>query len=109
MPQRTPTPSPIHPSTISDPIPVFTTYNYLAYVMGLSNAEIAKCPQILRCSVGALRRRHEFLHRLGKAQYCEEMPNYVPLSALIHPSDRHFAETVAGIHLEDYDRFLKLL
>ncbi|KAI6205463.1 MTERF domain-containing protein 1, mitochondrial [Aphelenchoides besseyi] len=77
------------------------SYNYLSRVMRIENDQIADYPLALRCPLSGLRRRHEFLHRLKLDQYNSELPNYISLQRLLHPSDKKF--------LSDYDRFLKTL
>lgn len=74
--------------------------------MGLTNEHTDKCPEALRCPVGSLWMRHKYVHRLGKAQYCEEVHGYVSLADLIYPNARYLVN-VADTHLPDYDRFMK--
>uniref|UniRef100_A0A8R1XWW0 Mitochondrial import receptor subunit TOM22 homolog n=1 Tax=Onchocerca volvulus TaxID=6282 RepID=A0A8R1XWW0_ONCVO len=83
------------------------TYNYLRFTMHLSNMQIAEWPLCLRFSIGAIRRRHEFLVQLQKADYNEGSPNYVHLSSLLQPSDQKFAVNVAHTYLTVYNTFLK--
>uniref|UniRef100_A0A183HR18 Vacuolar protein sorting-associated protein 52 homolog n=1 Tax=Onchocerca flexuosa TaxID=387005 RepID=A0A183HR18_9BILA len=83
------------------------TYNYLRFTMHLSNMQIAEWPLCLRFSIGAIRRRHEFLVQLHKADYDEGSPNYIPLSSLLQPSDQKFAVNVARTYLTVYNTFLK--
>lgn len=75
--------------------------------MHISNSQIVKWPMCLRCSVGAIRKRHEFLIKLRKADYSEGSPDYIPLSALLQPSDEKFAVNVARTYLVVYNAFLK--
>uniref|UniRef100_A0A915E204 Transcription termination factor 3, mitochondrial n=1 Tax=Ditylenchus dipsaci TaxID=166011 RepID=A0A915E204_9BILA len=88
---------------------VKVTYHYLTRVMELSNEQIAEYPLVLRCSVAALRRRHEFLLRMKKAQYNQSLPQHTSLENLVHPSDRYFAEEVASSTIAYFNRFVKLL
>uniref|UniRef100_A0A915Q3T0 Transcription termination factor 3, mitochondrial n=1 Tax=Setaria digitata TaxID=48799 RepID=A0A915Q3T0_9BILA len=83
------------------------TYNYLRYTMHLSKMQIADWPFCLRFSIGSIRRRHEFLVQLRKADYNEGSPNFVHLSALLQPSDQKFALNVACVYLNAYNTFLK--
>jgi len=92
-----------------NPDTILRTYNYLAYVMRIPNQQMLKTPIILRCPVPSLQQRHKVLKSLKKDNYECGTPNYVSLEELISPSDRYFAENVAGISIEDYNRFLKLL
>lgn len=84
-----------------------TTYNYLRHTVHLSNTQMAEWPLCLRFSIGAIRRRHEFLLRLHKADYDEGSPNYVHPSSLLQPSDQKFALNVAHTYLNVYNVFLK--
>ncbi|CAG9533625.1 unnamed protein product [Cercopithifilaria johnstoni] len=84
-----------------------TTYNYLHHTVHLSNIQISEWPLCLRFSIGAIRRRHEFLVQLHKADYNEGSPNYVHLSSLLQPSDQKFALNVAHTYLNVYNAFLK--
>lgn len=77
--------------------------------MKISNQQISNYPLVLRCPIWGLRRRHEFLIRLNKAQYDKNLPDYVSLRNLIHPSDKFFSENVARTFVEDYNKFLKLI
>lgn len=92
-----------------DPQPVTVTYNYLTRIMGLTNEMIRECPIVLRCPVSSIRKRHEFLKRIKKAQYEAELPDQISLKDLVHHSDNYFAEKVARVRIEDYNRFLKTL
>ncbi|KAI6173401.1 MTERF domain-containing protein 1, mitochondrial [Aphelenchoides besseyi] len=85
------------------------SYNYMNRVMRIENDQIAEYPLALRCPVSGLRRRNEFLHRLKLDQYNSELPNYISLQRLLHPSDKYFSETVCRKFLSDYNRFLKTL
>uniref|UniRef100_A0A914Y4I7 Mitochondrial transcription termination factor n=1 Tax=Panagrolaimus superbus TaxID=310955 RepID=A0A914Y4I7_9BILA len=88
---------------------IVLSFNYLAIKMDIPNYLIVDYPCSLRCSVAAIRKRHEFLKRLNKAIYNPELPGCVSLQNLLQPSDRKFAENVARVKLEDYNTFLKIL
>ncbi|CAD5229276.1 unnamed protein product [Bursaphelenchus okinawaensis] len=92
-----------------DPKALEITYNYLHQVMQIENEQIVQYPMALRCSVAMLRRRYDFLRRLKKDQMNPELPNYISLQKLLHPSDKYFAETVCSTPLADYQKFLKTL
>lgn len=77
--------------------------------MQISNLQISQYPLVLRCPIWSMRRRHEFLMRLKKAQYDKNLPDYISLRNLIHPSDKFFAENVARTFIEDYNKYLKLI
>jgi len=88
---------------------IVASYNYFALVMDIPNSRLVEYPVALRCSVSMIRKRHEFLKKVNKAVYDPELPGYVSLEKLLQPSDKIFAEKVAGIKAEFYDRFLKTL
>uniref|UniRef100_A0A914LDR4 Uncharacterized protein n=1 Tax=Meloidogyne incognita TaxID=6306 RepID=A0A914LDR4_MELIC len=88
---------------------MLVSYNYLAYIMKIENEQIVQFPCALRCPITGLRNRHEYLHRLKKANYIPKTPNCITLYKLLHPSDRYFSENVAETPLEDYNRFLKFM
>ncbi|VDK79816.1 unnamed protein product [Litomosoides sigmodontis] len=90
-----------------EPNAVRATYNYLRYTVHLSNEQMSEWPLCLRFSIAAIRRRHEFLVRLNKADYDEGSPNYVHPSSLLQPSDQKFALNVAHTYLNVYNIFLK--
>uniref|UniRef100_A0A7E4ZVZ3 Transcriptional regulator n=1 Tax=Panagrellus redivivus TaxID=6233 RepID=A0A7E4ZVZ3_PANRE len=95
--------------TLQDAGHIQATYNYLVLIMNLPNERLVEYPLALRCSVAQIRRRHEVLKRVNKAIYDPELPGFVTLAALLQPSDKKFAERVARIRVEDYNRFLKTL
>uniref|UniRef100_A0AC34FNA7 Mitochondrial transcription termination factor n=1 Tax=Panagrolaimus sp. ES5 TaxID=591445 RepID=A0AC34FNA7_9BILA len=88
---------------------IISSFNYLVLVMDIPNYLIVDYPCSLRCSVAAIRKRHDFLKRLNKAIYNPEVPGYVSLEKLLQPSDRKFAENVARVKLVDYNTFMKIL
>ncbi|KAE9555047.1 hypothetical protein FO519_001708 [Halicephalobus sp. NKZ332] len=88
---------------------IVASYNYFVLVMNIPNSRLIEYPTALRCSVSVIRKRHEFLKKVNKAVYDPELPGYVSLEQLLQPSDKKFAEKVARIKAESYDRFLKTL
>lgn len=78
-------------------------------VLKFTIEQILEYPVALRCPVGLIRRRHEFLRRLKKNQYESQLPEYISLEKLLHPSDKYFAEIVARVFVHDYNKFLKVL
>uniref|UniRef100_A0A8L7T078 Bm2876, isoform d n=2 Tax=Brugia malayi TaxID=6279 RepID=A0A8L7T078_BRUMA len=90
-----------------EPNALQTTYNYLRFTVHISNMQICEWPLCLRFTIGAIRRRHEFLVLLHKADYNEGSPNYVHLRSLLQPSDQKFAVNVAHTYLNVYNAFLK--
>lgn len=77
--------------------------------MLISIDQIVAFPLALRCSISDLRYRHEFLYQLNLAQYNPNLPKYISLQSLLHPSDKYFAENIANTFIEDYNKFLKFL
>ncbi|MFH4980700.1 hypothetical protein AB6A40_007409 [Gnathostoma spinigerum] len=84
-----------------------SSYDYLHFTMGLSNSTIAKFPLAMRCSVSAIRRRHEFLKKLGRAQYDSSSPDCVSLPSLLHPSDKFFVTSIAKSYVVVYNEYLR--
>lgn len=98
-----------HENIASDPGALKLSHHYMTQVMGVKHSDLVRFPWALRCSVAMLRRRHEFLHRLGKAQYDEELPGYVSPRRLLEQDDALFARDVCEVPLKDYHTFLKTL
>lgn len=90
-------------------MPLSNSFNYMTQVMKLSTEQILEYPFALRCPIAYIRRRHEFLRRIKKAQYQPELADYISLEKLLHPNDKYFAETVARVFVADYNNFLKTL
>ncbi|KAI1724238.1 acyl-CoA oxidase domain-containing protein [Ditylenchus destructor] len=88
---------------MAEPREIHITYNYLSRVMAITNEQLTEYPLALRCPVATLRRRHEFLYRLKKAQYNESLPDYVSLERLLVPSDKFFAEDMKASLVEEGD------
>lgn len=77
--------------------------------MNIPNKLIVQYPFALRCLPSDIRKRHELLKKVKRAVYDPELPEYVSLENLLQPSDKKFAEQVAKIKLEVYNKFLKSL
>jgi hypothetical protein len=77
--------------------------------MEIDNEVLVDYPLSLRCPVSGIRKRHEFLKRIGLNQYNPELPNYISLRKLLHPDDKYFAEKICCKFVEDYDKFMKTL
>lgn len=107
---------------------VSKTYKYVRDTMRINNETILEHPFILRCSLSVLKTRHNFLHRLGRAQYQlsekrestkdasevstpegspMEHSDLVNLEHFLHPSDAGFAMLAAKTFPVAYDRFLR--
>lgn len=106
---------------------VFRTYKYIRDVMRINNETILDHPFILRSSLSVIKIRHEFLMRLGRAQYeLSENPgskndlseieddstgkghqDLVNLEHFLHPSDAGFAIHAAKTFPVAFDRFLR--
>uniref|UniRef100_A0A914HRF2 mTERF domain-containing protein 1, mitochondrial n=1 Tax=Globodera rostochiensis TaxID=31243 RepID=A0A914HRF2_GLORO len=94
---------------LSEKSRLLTSYNYLAYVMRIPNNQIVAYPMALRCPLWALRRRHEFLYRLRKANYVPNTPDHITLEQFCCPNDRVFSEQIARTPIADYNHFIKLI
>ncbi|KAL3087318.1 hypothetical protein niasHS_008637 [Heterodera schachtii] len=92
---------------------LLTSSNYLA--AGLRDAhhhqrQIVAFPLALRCCpLLALRRRHEFLLRLRKANYVPKTADHITLEQFSQHSDRFFAEEIARTPIADFNRFIKII
>ncbi|CAJ0586674.1 unnamed protein product, partial [Mesorhabditis spiculigera] len=110
------------------------TFIYVNRIMRLSKDLISKNPLILRCHLSAIRNRHEFLKKLGRASYediealvprphepssqleasrespaekSNELIPVVEMALFLHPSDEIFARKAARTYLEVYNDFLR--
>ncbi|KAI6191708.1 Mitochondrial import receptor subunit TOM22-like protein [Aphelenchoides bicaudatus] len=92
-----------------DPHLITASHNYLHTTMKISNELIVEYPAALRCPIADIQKRHLFLKKLNMDQYQPELPNYIPLKKILHPSDRYFSETLCKKFLHDYDNYLKTL
>lgn len=107
---------------------VSRTYKYVRDVMRINNETILEHPFILRCSLSVIKSRHEFLNRLGRAQYQlsekresakdaseistpEDSPlkhsETVSLEHFLHPTDAGFAMLAGKTFPVAYDKFLR--
>lgn len=77
--------------------------------MGLSHERIVQTPEVLYCRRHRLLERHDYLHRLGKAQYDPKRPLYVSMKQLIAGTDAEFALNVAGTSVGAYEAYLRQL
>ncbi|KAL3089467.1 hypothetical protein niasHT_029178 [Heterodera trifolii] len=76
----------------------------------ITNEQIVAFPLALRCCpLSALRRRHEFLFRLRKANYVPKTADHIMLEQFCHPSDHFFAEEIARTPIADFVRFIKIV
>ncbi|CAI2355122.1 unnamed protein product [Caenorhabditis sp. 36 PRJEB53466] len=98
---------------------VSKTYRYVRDVMRINNGTILEHPFLLRCSLSVIKSRHDFLCRLGRANYqlstkkelTAENPiesvDFVPLEHFLHPTDAGFARLAAKTYPVAYDKFLR--
>lgn len=77
--------------------------------MQLSHQRIVNAPEILYCREHRLRQRHEYLVRLGKAQYDPSRPLFVPFKQLVEGTDDEFVLNVAKTSYAAFDAFLRTL
>lgn len=88
---------------------IVNTFTYLHQEAGLSHAQLVQFPSILRTRECVYKPRHQFLVRLGRAQFDPKEPNYVSLKALVSGTDAVFCENVAKTTVDKYNEFLKTL
>lgn len=107
---------------------VSKTYKYVRDVMKINNETILEHPFILRCSLSVIKSRHDFLKRLGRANYqlaekkeskidisevtdpegsSKESCDLVSLEHFLHPSDAGFAMLAAKTYPVAFDKFLR--
>lgn len=104
---------------------VIANYGYVHRTMRLSNSIIARHPFILRCSHSSIRNRHEFLKKLGRANYegvivdektekssktgtsNTEDCKPIPIDVFLDPSDEVFTRKAANTYLVVYNNFLR--
>lgn len=77
--------------------------------MGITHERIVQQPDVLYCRKHRLHERHEYLRRLGKAQYDPRQPLFVSFKQLTAGSDTEFALNVAQTTLEAYEEYLRTL
>lgn len=84
-------------------------FTYLHKEAGLSHAQLMQFPAILRTRECIYKPRHQFLVKLGRAQFDAKEPNYVSLKALVSGTDAVFCANVAKTPVDKYNEFLKTL
>ncbi|VDO97731.1 unnamed protein product [Soboliphyme baturini] len=94
---------------ITDKRFLVATFDYVHNSLGFSHEEILKWPRVLRERKSRIQERHEFLRKIGRAQYDPMKPNFVSLNALMNDRDRDFCFTVAKVPVSVYNEFLKTL
>ncbi|CAD6192226.1 unnamed protein product [Caenorhabditis auriculariae] len=97
-----------------DPKAVLRNYRYLIGVMKMSNATISTHPISLRSNYSSIRTRHEFLKKLGRANYesadgtnLDADCDVIKLETFFDSSDRNFAISAARTYPVAYDDYLR--
>lgn len=75
--------------------------------MSISHHLIVEQPKVLVCRRHILAIRHEYLLKLGRAQYNPKLPGYVSLINLISKNDEEFCMDIARTSLDMFYTFLK--
>lgn len=88
---------------------IVTAFTYLHHEVGLSHAQLIQFPTVLRTRECIYKPRHQFLVKLGRAQFDPKEPNYVSPQALVVGSDVVFCENVAKTSVDTYNAFLKTI
>lgn len=88
---------------------IVKAFTYLHKEAGLSHAQLMQFPAILRTRECIYKPRHQFLVKLGRAQYDPKEPNYVSPKALVTGVDAVFCENVAKTSVDKYNEFLRTL
>ncbi|XP_071806590.1 uncharacterized protein [Asterias amurensis] len=97
----------------AEPSDIERRFQYVYYMMGLTNQEDMVSANIFKYSLSHTRQRHILLERLGKY----EMPDKKgqtridnpKLSRIVDCTDSRFAQRCAGIDLEEFEMFVKNL
>uniref|UniRef100_G3MLD7 Uncharacterized protein n=1 Tax=Amblyomma maculatum TaxID=34609 RepID=G3MLD7_AMBMU len=88
---------------------IVNAFTYLNKEAGLSHAQIMQFPAILRTRECIYKPRHQFLVKIGRAQFDPKEPNYVSPQALVVGTDAVFCENIARTSVDTYNAFLKTL
>lgn len=77
--------------------------------MNIQHEFIVEMPEVLLCRKSRLQQRHQFLTKLGRAQYDPKKANYIALDKLIEGTDTEFCTNVAKSTVQSFNVFLKSL
>jgi mTERF domain-containing protein, mitochondrial len=99
----------IFASHATDTEEIAERFDFVHNRMNVSHDKIIQSPELLTTRRQRLRERHGFLKSLGKAQYDETKPGFVPFMDLVAGTDQAFVLNVCKSSLESYDNFLKTL
>lgn len=77
--------------------------------MQISHKTILKYPEVLFCRNFKIKQRHQFLLKLGRAQYNPTKENYIPIKSLVLDTDAEFCNNIAKCSVYDFNLFLKTL
>eukprot|EP00088_Acartia_fossae_P032459 TRINITY_DN3322_c0_g1_i2.p1 TRINITY_DN3322_c0_g1~~TRINITY_DN3322_c0_g1_i2.p1 ORF type:complete len:417 (+),score=68.54 TRINITY_DN3322_c0_g1_i2:308-1558(+) len=84
-------------------------FDLLHNQIGIPHELIAQFPLSLKQSTYIVSGRHEYLKKVGRAQYSPLLPMYVSPAMLTEGTDHEFCENVAKCDLELFHRFLRTL
>ncbi|XP_030757317.1 transcription termination factor 3, mitochondrial [Sitophilus oryzae] len=84
-------------------------FDYVHNTMNISLEQIIQNAEVFTCRAKRIKERHEFLVKLGRAQYDPKKPNYVALTTLIKDCDATFACEVAKSSIDTYNMYLKAI
>ncbi|XP_078608678.1 transcription termination factor 3, mitochondrial-like [Branchiostoma floridae x Branchiostoma japonicum] len=92
-----------------DKYKIITVFDYVHNEMGIPHHIIVCSPQVFNSRRRQLSERHQFLQKLGRAQYDPALPGYIPLDKLYKLPDTVFCTQLAKVTIQEYQDFLKTL
>ncbi|XP_078688744.1 transcription termination factor 3, mitochondrial-like [Branchiostoma floridae x Branchiostoma belcheri] len=92
-----------------DKYKLIAVFDYLHNEMGIPHHILACSPQVFNSRKQLLSQRHQFLQKLGRAQYDPAQPGYICLENFFKLPDAVFCTQLAKVTLEEYQNFLKTL
>ncbi|XP_026738560.1 transcription termination factor 3, mitochondrial [Trichoplusia ni] len=84
-------------------------FNYIHNIMQISHKTILKYPEVLFCRNFKIKQRHQFLLKLGRAQYDPKKENFISIKSLVLDTDAEFCNNIAKCSVSDFNLFLKTL
>lgn len=81
-------------------------WTYCYEKINVSPSSIARCPRVFQCSLKRIKERHLYLKHLGHIKDEMRIDDY-GLGLIITNSDKRFAEKVARMSLDEFDKFRK--
>ncbi|XP_019613565.1 PREDICTED: transcription termination factor 3, mitochondrial-like [Branchiostoma belcheri] len=92
-----------------DKYKLIAVFDYLHNEMGIPHHILACSPQVFNSRKQHLSARHQFLQKLGRAQYDPAQPGYICLENFFKLPDAVFCTQLAKVTMEEYQNFLKTL